>query len=80
MDVEFSVWPMDEKLLKSSFKWFKFQVVWSSLQRVMMILVKVCQLKGCCLEFYFYYIFLLRISRVFSDVFRLYKELYSVIL
>jgi hypothetical protein len=57
---------MDGKLLKSSFQWFKFQVVWSSLHRVMAILVKGCQLKGCCLEFCFYYMFLLRILRVMS--------------
>jgi hypothetical protein len=68
MDVEFSVLPMDEKLLKSSFQWFKFQVVWSSLQRVMAILVDRGQLKGCCLELCFYYMFLLRIFRVFSNV------------
>jgi hypothetical protein len=57
---------MDGKLLKSSFQWFKFQVVWSSLQRVMTILVDRGQLKGCCLEFCFYYMFLLRILRVIS--------------
>jgi hypothetical protein len=57
---------MDGKILKSSFQWFKFQVVWSSLQRVMMILVDSDQLKGCCLEFCFYYMFLLRILRVMS--------------
>jgi hypothetical protein len=27
---------MDGKLLKSSFQWFKYQVIWSSLQRVML--------------------------------------------
>jgi hypothetical protein len=68
MDVKFSVWPMDGKLLKSSFQWFKLQIVWSSLQSVMTILVDRGQLKGCCLEFCFYYIFLLWISRVFSDI------------
>jgi hypothetical protein len=66
MDVEFSV--IGGKLLKSSFQWFKFQVIWSSLQKVMVILVDRGQLKGCCLEFCFYYMFLLRISRVFLDV------------
>jgi hypothetical protein len=30
--------------------------------------VKGGQLKGCCLELYFYYMFLLRISRVFLNV------------
>jgi hypothetical protein len=57
MDVEFSVCPMDEKLWKSS-----------SLQRVMAILLDMGQLKGYCLEFCFYYMFLLRIFRVFSNV------------
>jgi hypothetical protein len=75
MNVKFSVWPMDEKLLKSSFQLLKFQVVWSSLQRVMTILVKECQLKGCCIEFCFYYEFLES-----SQMFRLYKELYFVVL
>jgi hypothetical protein len=68
MDVEFSVWPMDGKLLKSSFQWFKFQVVWSSLRRVMAIVIDRDQLKGCCLEFSFYYMFLLRILRVISKI------------
>jgi hypothetical protein len=66
MDMEFSVWSMDGKLLKSSFQWFTFQIVWSSLQKVMAILVDSGQLKGCCLEFCFYYMFLLRILRVMS--------------
>jgi hypothetical protein len=52
--------------VKSSFQWFKFQIVWSSLQRVIASLVDSSQLKGCCLEFYFYYMFLLRILRVMS--------------
>jgi hypothetical protein len=66
MDVEFSVGPMNGKILKYSFQWFKFQVVWSFLQRVMTILVDRDQLKGCCLEFCFYYMFLLRILSVMS--------------
>jgi hypothetical protein len=70
---------MDEKLLKSSFQWFKCQVVWSSLQRGMVILVDRGQLKGCCLEFYFYYIFYYEFLES-SQMFRLYKKLYSVIL
>jgi hypothetical protein len=57
---------MDRKLLKSSFQWFKCQIVWSSLQRGMTILVDSGQLKWCCLEFCFYYMFLLRILRVMS--------------
>jgi hypothetical protein len=36
---------MDGKLLKSSFQWFKYQVVWSFLQRVMTVLVDRGQLK-----------------------------------
>jgi hypothetical protein len=36
---------MDGKLVKSSFQWFKYQVVWSLLQRVMTILVDKGQLK-----------------------------------
>jgi hypothetical protein len=31
--------------LKSSFQWFKYQVVWSSLERVITILMDRCQLK-----------------------------------
>jgi hypothetical protein len=68
IDVEFSVGPMDGKLLKSSFQWFKCQIIWSSLQRVMTILVDSGQLKWRCLEFCFYYMFLLRILRVMSKV------------
>jgi hypothetical protein len=66
---------MNEKLLKSSFQWFKFQIVWSFLKRVMTILVNMGQLKGCCLELCFYYEFIES-----SQMFRLYKELYSVVL
>jgi hypothetical protein len=36
---------MDENLWKSSFLWFKFQSVWSSLQRVMTVLMDMDQLK-----------------------------------
>jgi hypothetical protein len=41
----FSVLSMDEKFLKSSFQWFKFQVVWSYLKRVVTVLVDKGQLK-----------------------------------
>jgi hypothetical protein len=40
-----AVWPMDGKFLKSSFQWFKLEVIWTYLQSVMAILVDRSQLK-----------------------------------
>jgi hypothetical protein len=44
-NVRFGYMTYELKLLKYSFKWFKFQVVWNFLHRVMTILIDIGQLK-----------------------------------